>query len=443
MTPSYDDACKEALAALSAGDAQTAFNHFRAVLEFPAEQLDSRERWQDALRVFAQITAALGGDRLAQGLLLAAMQPDEVRLLVGLGKRFIDEGIPAVAATLLARANQVRPADEETLSELAVALERDGNCAASCEFLRGAPEVLSRSPLCRYLLSFHALLTGDLLAPRLLLPGLADGPDPHGIVRIGAERLAGMLRRADALQDVSPLDDRDLRGWHFVLTGGLLLHLSPHGVESMNGRYAFVQDDQRICLEGIHRLQTVLDVWGVQLPRVLVLPDRDSVVLGHAAARVLGLPAEPWPEVASEQPGLIVAYDLEQVAEDLRGPLATHHPGQILWCHAVSWVPEPPFAADLTTYLYQINTSPWGPRMQFDGEQAEWTEPVEGSVEELASGVVNAALGPEALEDVGTLESLARAAATVEGADGTAALRTAGQRLRQGCGSPVASGRLF
>lgn len=438
---SYDDARKETLAALEAGDAQAAFDSFRPALEFPTQQLHSRERWQDALRVFADVTTALGGDKLAHGLLILAHNPDEPRLLVGLGKRFIDEGIPAVAATFLARANELSPGDEGTLPELAMALERTGQFRASCDFLRAASEVVERSALCRYLLAFHALMTGNLGETRSLLPGLFNASDPHGVVAPGVARLVGMLRRADAVRDVTPLDQHDLRGWHFVVTGGLLLHRSPHGPDEMNGRYAFVQDGDAVCLEGIRRVEAVLRTWGVKPPRVFVLPDRDSAILGRATARVLDMPAEPWPDAGSEAPGLIVAYDLDNVDPELSAPLSPHRPGQVLWCHAASWTSEAPFAADLTTYLYQINTSPWGPRMRVEGDAVTWTEPAAGSVEELAAGVTAAELTPDALGDVEQLQSLAAAAAKVSPPDGPGAFRMAGHRPRQYVGSPVPSAR--
>jgi hypothetical protein len=142
----------------------------------------------------------------------------------------------------------------------------------------------------------------------------------------------------------------------------LLLHLSPHGLDQMNGRYAFVQDGDAVCLEGIRRAGSDAR-WGVKPPRVFLLPDRDSAILGHATARVLGVPAEPWPSEGIASPGLIVAYDLDDVDPELCAKVSPHAPGQVLWCHAASWTTEPPFAADLTTYLYQINTSPWGPQM--------------------------------------------------------------------------------
>src|SRR5258708_13714115 len=113
-----------------------------------------------------------------------------------------------------------------------------------------------------------------------------------------------MLKRAGCLFGIKLTDRRDLRGWHFVLTGGLLLHLSPHGFdEGMNGRYAFVQDSGALCLEGIQRLRAVLDTLKCTVPRVFELPERSSAILAHAVAQLLHCPLVPWPEIGSTQEG--------------------------------------------------------------------------------------------------------------------------------------------
>src|SRR5262249_55251727 len=154
------------------------------------------------------------------------------------------------------------------------------------------------------------------------------------------------------------------RGWHFVLTGGLLLHLSPYGFDVMRGRYAFVQDSEATCLEGIRRLEAVLGALELGPPRVLVLEDRASAILGHAAAEVLRLPVASWP---SDEPGLIVAYDLASLG-DLQS-LREYRPGQILWGHASCWTEVQPVAADFVTFLHQQNRPIGGPRLKVDHEK--------------------------------------------------------------------------
>ena len=232
---------------------------------------DDPERWRDALTVFARIAALLAGDAFATLVRRAADAPDDVRALYDLGYGLIEQDLNGIAATVLARANVLLPNQERLVTELACALERDLRFHEVCRFLRAAPELVEQSFLCRYLLAYNALMTGDLIAPRQMLGGLDPGSDPDRIFM--ADRIAGMLSRADAVRGVTPLNDKDLRGWHFVLTGGLLLHLSPFGFEdAMRGRYAVIQDDAGRCLEGIRRLASVFEAWSVRPARVWLLP---------------------------------------------------------------------------------------------------------------------------------------------------------------------------
>jgi hypothetical protein len=258
--------------------------------------------------------------------------------------------------------------------------------------------------------------------------------------------LAGMLERAGALQGVAPLDARDLRGWHFVVTGGLLLHISPFGLdEGMNGRYAYTQDSEARCLEGIRRAGAALSAWKLSPPRVFVLPDRASAALARAAAAVLGLPEAPWPEGGTPEPGLIVAYDLRRLDGEVLQSLKDHRPGQILFAHAACWTEEPPFVADLTTYLYQMNAAPWDARLGFDPEkQAAIEVPAdESSVETLAERIANASLEEGALADLAALAAFAEAAAHAGGDAALGAMLTGGARRRQREGSPVKSSRFY
>ena len=79
----------------------------------------------------------------------------------------------------------------------------------------------------------------------------------------------------------------NLLDWHYVLTGGLLLHTSAYGVEAMHGRYAFLQDTNAFCFEVILRLRRLLGFLRIEPKALLALPDRDSAIYAEAAAKVL------------------------------------------------------------------------------------------------------------------------------------------------------------
>lgn len=259
-TPTYDEARQAALESLEQGDVQSAFSKFRWTLEYPGQLGEDPQRWRDALSIFARIATDMAGDEFGTLVRRVAASSDDLQTLYDFGYALVEQGLNGIAATALARANSLYPNQEPILTELACALERDVRFHEACRVLREAGEVIEQSFLCRYLLAYNGLVTGDLIEPRNLLRRLDPGDDPN--LTFMAGRIREMLTRADAVRGVTPLNETDLRGWHFVLTGGILLHLSPFGFEdAMRGRYAYTQDCAARCLEGIRRLGAVMAAW--------------------------------------------------------------------------------------------------------------------------------------------------------------------------------------
>jgi hypothetical protein len=322
------------------------------------------------------------------------------------------------------------------------ALEHLGLNAEACRLLQARPAVLQRNYMSRYLLAFNAIMSGDLETPRGLLPSLQQEPYEHRDEFAG--RIASMLACADAIKGVSSLDQQDLRGWHYVLTGALLLHLSPHGFdEGMNGRYAFVQDTLALCLEGIQRLEAVLGEMGISVPRVFALPERGSAILAQALAQRLQVPLVPWSEEGQTEPGLIAAYDLSVLEVPTLVSITPHRPGQILWSHAACWTKGFPLAADFTTFLYQVNHAPWESQMRVDPETREIvnSEPDTREVAIIAAELLQTRIEQEALQDLPKLQALTQTVTGAHGSAITAGLRTEGRRQRLWDSSPVKSSR--
>ncbi|HXU05125.1 MAG TPA: hypothetical protein VN903_29390 [Polyangia bacterium] len=424
-----------AQAALDANDPRGAFGALRPLLQYPGDVADTA-LWAQAIGLFAPIAKALAGDELASLAAVAARQADDAQAIFNFGYQLIEVGLAGVAATALARANRLKPGNPHIVEELAVALETAMHNHAVCDLLRANNQLVESRFILAYLLAFNAVMIGDIEEARRTLPLIRRLATPQE--GWGATRIEGFLARADLAKKSSPLDETDLRGWHFVLTDGVLLHLSPHGFdEGMRGRYAFVQDSPATCLEGIRRVELVLGALDRRPERVLALGDRASAILAHATASVLGLPIEPWP---SELPGLIVAYDLDSIARPDLEALKAHRPGQILWGHASCWTQTQPIAGDLVTFLYQHNRDPWGRRLQVDGAtgEARESEPEPGTPAEIAARMGSVTLAPDALADGPALAAFARAVAPR-----AAAVNTEGARERQFPGSPVQSSRFY
>lgn len=422
---SYPEAKAEALECLDEYDAPSfALKALRPVLDDPGQLADAAE-WRDALGLLQRIFAQLEYEQLAQLAGAAAQDIDDVDALYRLAHAFIDQQLAPVAATLLRRAHALAPAREDLLTELVAALESIGRFAAARDVLAAAPRASFHT---RYLFAFDTLMTGAVGEARALVHELAPASDADRFMRA---RLDQMLRRYDAVREATPLDAGDLRGWHFVASGAVLLHRAPAGANAAHGRYGTLEDDDALLHEGAQRLATVLDAWGARPPRVLAFDNPDSRRLGMALATILGVRCKER-VIVPDDPGLLVIYDLSQVIGEVLGALREHRVGQLVFAHAMPATRELPVAADLTTLLAERVISPWARHTILPRRPELPTAPPTESDDQLAQRIVDAPVAPAALADLPQLKALALAARAT-----AAALQPVGTRERHWAGSPA------
>ncbi|MFG3046385.1 tetratricopeptide repeat protein [Streptomyces sp. NPDC048241] len=322
----------------------------------------------------------------------------EPRPLFRFGYACIERGVPFLAIPALRVALREAPDSLAIMRELVSAYEREGRHREAADELARYEGRFEEWPD-RYLLVFNSLMAGDLEAARRHHAPLGDPEDP--VWQPTRERQNLMLRRAADAERAGPLDRTDLRGWQYVLGGTVLGTLSPYGFDAgMTGRYAFLQDEEEQCLRGLLRLRALLEATGVRPRSVSLLPDRDSRVLGLAAAEILGLPAEPF--APDREDTVVVAYDLNELAGHEDGPdilvqLRERAPGQVLHEHASCWTDPPVVAADSVTLLHQVVTAPWGAQLRSSAEGGVERGPADDRPEqELAAMIVAASKDPEA-----------------------------------------------
>ncbi len=184
--------------------------------------------------------------------------------------------------------------------------------------------------MCRYLYAFNAAMAGELAIVRDALPSLR--PDSEDGVGMAAS-IEAIVERAERVGGVLPLDARDLRGWHYVLSGSLLAHHSPFGFDApMRGRYGWLKDSVERIAFGLDRLAPLARAVGA--PCVYAPPGRSHEVLATAVAARLGLPLAPWPAIGVPAPGLVVLYDLREVSADDAARLSQRRPEQLVFAHA-------------------------------------------------------------------------------------------------------------
>ncbi|MFD8707855.1 hypothetical protein ACFV1W_35640 [Kitasatospora sp. NPDC059648] len=389
----------EAWELFETGDSQGSMR----VLRSAADRLPPAE----TAPLVARLAEDAGFEDLAQASTALAAGPGQADRLYAYGYACVERGIDAVAVPALREALRLvqapptttartglfrrrpkpqaaqQPGLRQVLLELVSALEGCERHTEALAVLREHDARLGDWPD-RYLTVYNALMAGRIPLAREVYQGLSA---PEGVWAGPAQRVGRMLERARALP---PVDDQDLRGWHYVLTGGLLTTLSPHGFDQgMTGRWAYLQDDFGLCRYGLERLRTVLAATGREPASVGLLADRGSRALGLAAAQLLGVPAAPYRPGAAGV--LVVAYDLNECDPAEVAQLNERAQGQLLFEHATCWTDPPAVTADVSTLLGQIVSAPWEPGLRCgeDGEPQE-AEPDRRSAEELAGAVLAA-----------------------------------------------------
>lgn len=373
---------------LERGQEDAAFAELRTRFGWPV----GRDLAPSELPRWIGLVAALAARRNAPQLTALATEavrdPDSPDRLYDLGYALIDAGAPAIAASILWRCLALVGQSEEVVCELVSALESALAYDDAFGVLAEYPTLRQHSFLCRYLYAFDAVMSGRLDVARETAPQLLpDTPEHEGM----AATIHAMLARVDRLAGIAPLDRLDLRGWHYVIGGSVLLHQSPYGYdEPMHGRYAWLGDSYSRIAFGLSRLAELARAH--QLECVYAPPGRDHEIVAIAASRRLDLPLVPWPAVGVPAPGLVVLYNLADLAHNDVLRLLQRRPDQILFAHATPWTVDNPVSPDVTTLLFQTIVPPWGESMIVNRttEEIEKVPADERPAEELAEVILAA-----------------------------------------------------
>ncbi|MEU6669652.1 hypothetical protein [Streptomyces sp. NPDC046727] len=370
--------------ALDAGDVPGALRQVRAAGE--------DQPLGEVALVVGRAAGAAGFDDLAGAAAALAAAPEDARALYDYGYACIERGVSALAVPALRAALSRSGGALPVLRELVSAYEDEGrHQEAMTELARHESRLLDWPD--RYLLVFNAVLAGELEQARRQHALLSDPEDAQW--QPARDRQNRMLARAVDAERAGRLDRSDLRGWQYVIGGTVLGTLSPYGFDAgMNGRYAWLQDTPDQCLRGLLRLRALLAATGVRPRSVSLLPDRDSRILGLAAAEVLGLPAEPFAPGRADT--VVVAYDLDGVAAhdggpELIGELFERAPGQVLHAHACCWTDPPAITPDSAALLHQSVVAPWGEQLRQGKDGGVERGPADDRPEaEVAAGITAA-----------------------------------------------------
>ncbi|MEU8527975.1 MULTISPECIES: tetratricopeptide repeat protein [Streptomyces] len=414
MTSSLDDVRR----GLDAGDVRTTVRALRAATD--------QHPLPDLARLVERLARLVGFDDLATAAAACAARPTDPDALHVFGRACKLRGLAFLAVPALREALRLDPDAPDTLIGLVFSLRAEGLHAEAVDVLLER-EIDARL---RQLLVHEAILAGRVPLAReqfALIP-----PDDR------SAHLRGMMARTDHVAPHSPLDEQDLRGWHFALTGGILASFSPYAWDAgMSGRWAYLGDSVELCRHGLHRLGVILAAAGLRPSSVSLLPDRDSEILGRAAALLFGLPAVPYEPSRADT--LVVAYELGEVEPKLVKTLRTRAPGQVLFEHASRWTDPAPVWADVSALLAQQVMRPWGEHHRYpDGAEPVLVPADTRPAEEIAAEIVPASAAPpsgDGFTPADPDERLAEFAAAVAGR------WREGERIRLDPAGPVPSNR--
>jgi len=442
MTIDLAETLAKAGTELASGDARAAFLTLRPILDFPAAALADGAALARAMAGFSQIASAIAGSEFGATIDRVAHHPDDVQALYDAGYALYEQRLFGIAATLLARANDLAPGQPAIVTELSAALEARLDYATAALLIE-ASGLAEQDAMVAYLSGFNRIMVGDVDGARERLDQLGRVDDPE-IAHV-REALRGKVARALALREAGiDLDQNALTAWHAILNGTLLTHESPYGHdEPMHGRYGYISDTPALMREGIDHALAVLEDGGHRPPRIIAAPDRASSILARAFAQVSGLPCEAWSR--SSGAGLVVAWNLDAVEDRVfLAALQDHRPGQVLFAHATAWVDPFPYAPDITTFLAQTITHPYlggGLRVDPETQQVVHTDPDTRDEDALGSEIAASAREPESAVPREVVLTIARVLGTLPASERIGLQRTTGQRLRQRAGSPIQSNR--
>ncbi|MEV5174387.1 hypothetical protein AB0L10_25675 [Streptomyces flaveolus] len=425
-------ALRAAWETLDAGDVPGALRQVRAAGE--------DQPLGEVALVVGRAAGSAGFDDLADASAALAAAPEDPRALYDFGYACVERGVSDLAIPALRAALGLSGGALPVLRELVSAYEDGGRHREAVAELARHEGRFAHWPD-RYLLVYNAVLAGDLELARRQHALLPDPEDARW--RPARERLDRMLARAADAERAGRLDTADLRGWQYVLGGTVLGTLSPWGYDSgMNGRYALLQDTPDQCLRGLLRLRDLLAATGARPRSVSLLPDRDSRILGLAAAEVLGLPAEPFAPGRADT--VVVAYDLDGLAAHDGGPaligeLFERSPGQVLHAQACCWTDPPAVTPDSAALLHQSVMAPWGEGLRLGADGGVERGPADDRPEaEIAAGITAADPAPDPGDGDGPADGDTEFAAFATAVRGTW-LR--GERARVRSAGPVPGSR--
>lgn len=192
------------------------------------------------------------------------------------------------------------------------------------------------------------------------------------------------LEQASArLQAFPPASPPRIWDWHFIQYGGAILDYfddreAEDGLTVAGGRWVALWASSAHVAMLLDKLGQLLTTLERAPQRVIALPDRDSEIIGRAAALLLDLPfdlaVEEMGESLAQPHSLLVAADQRQLRDKALLPVLA---GQTIFALNLHWLHHGGLTPDIAGVLTQALYLPWdsGTRVDWKTQQIVHTDP--------------------------------------------------------------------
>ena len=288
---------------------------------------------------------------------------DNARAFFDLGYHFIDAGHNRLAVPMLERAFALAPGNSNIGLELAI---------ASCALFnpQRARAVLAQCDLSTSFWVGYQFYWASLLC------GITDGVEQFSkesrrqfLSQAASHEIRGALYALDKLdemrirvaifKEIPPL----IQHWHFIQYGSAILDYfddsnGQDGLKVAGGRWVYVGISYMQLTITLNKLRRYMTELGKPAKQVLSMPDRDSVIIAHGAAKILDLPLVVLakPADAGQDDTLLVAAHNWNLAE---APIERVQRGQLVFTFNHNWLEPGPNTADVIGLMSQYCTFPW------------------------------------------------------------------------------------
>ncbi|MEW6743294.1 MAG: hypothetical protein AB1486_11100 [Planctomycetota bacterium] len=312
---------------------------------------------REALASAARLATMLGDLDLSRHFEKLSRSLHDAEAYYDLGYYLTGAGRPDLAAVFLGQCLELEPYQDLVRHELGYALFRARRFPAALSWLRDAWRSTSLSPAesteSGLLLVECLLYAREPLEAGQVLDTLTQEAALSDEQRRRCDALGRLLGRARFL----PSDrEADLRDWHFVQHGGVLLRLvGAHETKGAAGGRCLEASPGYAFTAAVLKLGAHLLVDLERVPERVLAASDSSVPLAAVVAHLLGRPAAPFRETDD---GLLVVRSLAELGPRQRD-LVAHRDGQSLFAFCLDWRTDSPILPDIVGIMARHLSLPW------------------------------------------------------------------------------------